>query len=137
MLEIAVMLERKAAAAEIELSREEETVRLVAGLDCQVGNGGWYQWLCNTSAAAIGATPDALREVGCREVERLAREAVAIAGLDLAQRSDEGKDEKLDQVGEDELERLDGLDTQLSESAEDPMAACRDYVLRNRGAFSL
>jgi type II secretory pathway pseudopilin PulG len=137
MLEIAVMLERKAAAAEIPLSHEEKTVRLVTGLDCQVGNGGWYQWLCNTSAAAIGGTPDALREVGCSEIEQLAREAVAIAGLDLAQHSDEGKDQKLDQIGENELERLDGLDTQLSESAEDPMAACRDYLLRNRGAFSL
>ena len=47
-----------------KVSRELKTIYLVWILQCEVENGGWLQWVANSSGAFANETLDALRDLG-------------------------------------------------------------------------
>ena len=97
LLELSVLLADKAVrVGEDELSAPEAAVRLAAWVDSQVCNGGWEQWMYNTSVLGLTDSLQALPEVGCVALERLARGAVDVTRIDLERSSDAQKDERLD-----------------------------------------
>jgi Domain of unknown function (DUF4375) len=137
MLEVACLLADKAARySEAHLTPEEQRVRLVTWVDCQVCNGGWDQWMANTTPRGLLATLDALRELGCHGTHALATAALAVAAIH-ADDSEEAKGHKLDLLDDAARRELSALDHRFYEPVEDYMSRCRAYIVSNRSAFAL
>src|SRR5689334_7189882 len=84
MLEIACLLAEKAAAG-LPLSPEEDAVRSVTWIDCQVCNGGWEQWMYSTSVEGLARALWACEQTSCSKTRALAVEAFRVAAIDPSQ----------------------------------------------------
>ena len=137
MLEIAVRLAEKAARdSEDRLSLAERTLRLSMWVECQVCNGGWEQWLANTSAGGIALTLPAIAHVGCPEVLAQAQAALELTSISPALETEESKEQKLAQLSESVREKLSALDTAFYASTEFFVAQCRAYAVAHREAIA-
>jgi hypothetical protein len=138
MLDVSILLWEKAGRVTEEgLSPEERTVQLVTWVETQVSNGGWLQWMYNTTVPALGASLDALQRVACREVHRVAVEALSVPVIDIDGDSEESKVAKLDALSETELGELSKLDEEFYRTTEDYMGLCKAFVVQHRERFSL
>ncbi len=132
MLEVACLLEEKAANG--VLTREEEIVRAVTWIDCQVCNGGWDQWMFNTPASSLHRTVAACREVGCGNVADMAERSLEIAGIQ-PEDDDDIKTEKLSVLSDASQDALSALSDRFYLFEEDYMGMCKAYILTHREHF--
>ena len=90
MLALSTQLAAKEAAGQ-RLSTDERIIADIVWIDVQVAPNGFDGWLCYTSNEAIQRTLDALDTVGCSRVAVLVKNALAVAGIDPANMSDDAR----------------------------------------------
>jgi hypothetical protein len=137
MLDLAVHLAEKAAVhTEDGLSHPEQTIRLAMWIECQVCNGGWEQWLFNTSTEGIRRTLKALAESPSPYIVALAEQAVAIASIHPEQDSDDIREQKLNSLTEQTRKQLEPLDAAFYSQVEAFVEQCRQYALKHKDLIS-
>ena len=109
------------------LSPEERTAYAVDAFQREVNNGGFEQYLCNSSGALAGELLDALRAVGA-EIYR-----PALAALPAAWPADEEERRKLldDVLTERVSERLDQCDQRFYECSGDLEQSLYRCIVQN------
>ena len=132
VLDLAVRLAEKAAhASDAGLSTPESTFRVSTWIECQVCNGGWEQWMVNTTAEAIRRTIPALEAIGAPVVRRLAEQALAVASINPEIETDKSKDQKLDDLSDVSRATLSALDDAFYESVKLFMSECYVYAQKH------
>lgn len=113
------------------LSPEERTAYAVDAFQREVSNGGFEQYLCNSSGALAGELLDALRAVGA-EIYRPALAALLTAWLEDEEERRALRDEVL--TGR-VLERLDQCDQRFYECSDDLEQLLYRCIVQNRRSF--
>ncbi len=117
------------------LSVAESVFFHVWSFGSMVDNGGLAGFYCNSTGEHASVTVRALRAVGAIESARILEEANRLFGnagppIDLEERN-----EALMNLNADQNERLELLDAEYFEIAEDQLALLERYVDNNQGAF--
>lgn len=113
------------------LSPEERTTYAVDAFQREVSNGGFAQYLCNSSGALAGELLDALRAVGA-EIYRPALAALLTAWLE----DEEERRKLLDEVLTERVsERLDQCDERFYECSGDLEQLLYRCIVQNRRSF--
>lgn len=117
------------------LSPKERTTYAVDAFQREVSNGGFEQYLCNSSGALAGELRDALRAVGAERVAEIYRPA--LAALPAAWLEDEEERRKLlDKVLTGRvLERLDQCDERFYECSGDLEQLLYRCIVQNWRSF--
>ncbi len=117
------------------LSPEERTAYAVDAFQREVNNGGFEQYLCNSSGALAGELLDALRAVGAERVAEIYRPALA-ALLTVWLEDEEERRKLLDEVLTERVsERLDQCDERFYECSDDLEQLLYHCIVQNRRSF--
>ena len=136
MLALSMQLAAK-EAAEQRLSTDERIIADIVWIDVQVAPNGFDGWLCYTSNEAIQRTLHALDTVGCSRVAVLVKNALAVAGIDPANMSDDAREAQLQSLREAHRSRLHQPDNEFYDEVEDCMERCRAFVSARRRSFPI
>ena len=117
------------------LSPEERTAYAVDAFQREANNGGFEQYLYNSSGALAGELLDALRAVGAERIAEIYRPA--LAALPAAWLEDEEERRKLlDKVLTERVSELfDQCDERFYERSGDLEELLYHYILENRRSF--
>ena len=138
LLELAGLLAAKAGAEAGALSREEEVVYSLTGIELQVSNGGWLQWLYNTEPRTLGRAVEDLRELGLPTVAAIAARVLQLGALaDPRTLTAKDKNDIVSRLPETTLREISRLDAALYRVQHEYARAARKYVLEHRAAFEL
>jgi hypothetical protein len=138
LLEMAGLLAGKAGVGPGALSPEEEVVHSLTGIDLQVCNGGWLQWLYNTEPWRLGRAVADLRELGLPKVAETVVKVLQAGGLlHPSTLTVKDKDAILSRLSESSLGELSQLDGEFYGFQDQCAQAVRRYVLQHRAAFEL
>jgi hypothetical protein len=135
MLALSTKLAAKEEAGK-RLTADEQIIADIVWVDVQVAPNGFDGWLSYTSNEAIQRTLHALDTVGCGRVSVLVRKALAVAGIDPVNMSDDAREAQLDSLDEADRSRLHQLDTEFYDAVGDCMERCRAFVTAHRRSFS-
>ena len=117
------------------LSPEERTTYAVDAFQREVSNGGFEQYLCNSSGALAGELLDALRAVGAERVAEIYRPALA-ALLTVWLEDEEERRKLLDEVLTERVsERLDQCDERFYECSGDLEESLYRCTVQNWRSF--
>jgi len=138
LLELAGLLAVKSGGVPGALSHEEEVVHSLTGIDLQVSNGGWLQWLYNTEPWRLGRAVADLRELGLPKVAEIAGQVLQIGALrDPRHLTAKDRDDIVSRVPESSLLKLSALDGPYYGLQDECARSARHYVLQHRAAFDL
>jgi hypothetical protein len=136
LLELAHLLAGKSGGVPGALSHEEEVVHSLTGIDLQVSNGGWLQWLYNTEPWRIGRAVVDLRELGLPKVAEIAEKVLQVSALrHPATLTAMDKDAIVSRLSESSLRELSLLDGAFYDFQDECARTVRQYVLQHRAAF--
>ena len=130
MLELAVRLAGREAAGH-RLSSPEQSVADILWIGTQVSPNGFDGWLAYTSCQRMERTLSALSATGCHEVAALARQALAVAGVEPSRMTDAERLARVDGMTEDDRGKLAEVDRVFYEAYPRAMDRCRRYAEQN------
>lgn len=128
-------LQQKAVSHGVDkLSEPERDVLAVEALEREVNNGGYGQFLLNSSNEYAGSIVSALTRIGCNVTASITERALAAlpAGTSLAPESLSAVMEQDDDLRN---ERLEECDRAYFDAREDIAAALLRYLQQNRNAI--
>ena len=117
------------------LSPEERTTYAVDAFQREVSNGGFEQYLCNSSGALAGELLDALRAVGAERVAEIYRPALAVYPGGWPADEEERRallDEALTERVSDLVDQCDERFYECSDDLEQLLYHC---IVQNRRSF--
>ena len=117
------------------LSPEERTAYVVDAFQREVNNGGFEQYLYNSSGALAGELLDALHAVGAEGIAEIYRPALAALPGEWPEDEEERR-ALLDKVLTERVsERLDQCDERFYERSGDLEELLYRYIVKNRRSF--
>lgn len=117
------------------LSPEERTTYAVDAFQREVSNGGFEQYLCNSSGALAGELLDALRAVGAERVAEIYRPALAALLTAWLEDEEERRALRDEVLTERVSERLDQCDQRFYECSGDLEQLLYHCIVQNRRSF--
>ena len=138
LIELAGLLAGKSGGVPGALSHEEEVVHSLTGIDLEVRNGGWLQWLYNTEPWRLGRAVADLHEIGLPRVAEIASKVLQIVGLPSpATLTPKERNDIVSGLPDAALRELSSLDGPYYDLEEECALSARRYVVRHRAAFDL
>lgn len=118
------------------LTPEEKTVYIVDSFQVEVNNGGFSQYLYNSSGALATELPAALSAVGAARTAEIYQRAFAYLPAALPA-DDVQRGDVLDACISDEAARVfDACDAQFYDAPNELDGSIRQYAMNNRDAFA-
>jgi hypothetical protein len=114
----------------------EVNLELATWLEYNVYNGGWVQWLGNTTIEALRRTIPALAEVGCAELQPPAERVLNLAGICLLRDTDGTKESKLEQLPDFQHEQIQALSDEFYSVQANYVARCHEYARMHRNEIT-
>ena len=138
LLELAGLLAGKSGGVPGALSHEEEVVHSLTGIDLQVSNGGWLQWLYNTEPWRLDRAIADLRELGLPKVAEIVEKVLHVSALlHPGTLTAQARDALLGRLPDSSLRELSLLNGAFYGLQEECARTARQYVLQRRTSFAL
>ncbi len=118
-----------------KLSRQEQNVAAVWGLEADVNNGGFDQYFFNASSDLAATAPDALREIGAPDAAAIVDEAVDAFGSDGPASEQTERQQQLERLEPLAKRRWAELDQRFRLCGDDITALLKVYVNANADAL--
>jgi len=119
-----------------ELTEPERVFRAVWDLESDVNNGGFHQYLFNSSGDTAFFAAEALETIGALQMAAIVRDANAVFPDRVAPRDWQLRQEQLEALGEEGEERLEKLDDRFYEYPDDLTDLLYTYVMEHRGQIT-
>lgn len=119
------------------LSKPEKVFVCVWGLEGEVNNGGFDQYYFNSAGNHALDTPEALVTIGAHKTADIVKEANAVFGDEGPSADRKRRQRQLDALSEKAYMTLDTLDDRFYEYPDDLEFLLKEYVGKNREAFSI
>jgi len=119
-----------------KLSHAERVFYCIFQLEGEVNNGGFSQYLFNSSGNFANEIVDALNEIGAVKMAGICEKALAALGCNIPADRYE-RQEKLEDVETDEVdEELNECDNEFYEYPDDLTELNYQYIIKNRAQFT-
>jgi len=117
------------------LSVPESVFRAVWELEAEVNNGGFHQYLFNSSGKLARFALSALRAVGAAQTASILELAISVIGADVQWSDDAARQERLVALPDEAVEELKDLDHAFFGYPDNLTALLYNYVCAHRAQF--
>jgi len=114
-----------------ELSPAEQVFLAVWELDTHVGNGGFYHYYFNSTGDTVATAPVALNQIGAKQLAVIVSQADAIFPGGRPPKDSLERQQFLESLGDDQLNRLDDLSEKFLAYPDDLTDLLFQHVQKN------